>query len=36
MIGDPGCSERLITINVNGLQRRVDVMKQETLAWTLR
>jgi aerobic-type carbon monoxide dehydrogenase small subunit (CoxS/CutS family) len=27
---------RLITINVNGLQRRADVMKQETLAWTLR
>src|ERR1017187_8971687 len=25
--------ERLITINVNGQQRRVDVMKQETLAW---
>ena len=29
-------SERLITLNVNGQQRRVDVMKQETLAWTLR
>jgi aerobic-type carbon monoxide dehydrogenase small subunit (CoxS/CutS family) len=28
--------ERLLTINVNGQQRRVDVMKQETLAWTLR
>lgn len=28
--------ERLITINVNGKPRRVDVMKQETLAWTLR
>ena len=28
--------ERLITINVNGQQRHVDVMKQETLAWTLR
>ena len=28
--------ERLITLNVNGQQRRVDVMKQETLAWTLR
>ncbi len=28
--------DRLITINVNGMQRRVDVMKQETLAWTLR
>lgn len=31
-----GSGERLITINVNGKQRRVDVMKQETLAWTLR
>jgi aerobic-type carbon monoxide dehydrogenase small subunit (CoxS/CutS family) len=31
-----GDAERLITINVNGQQRRVDVMKQETLAWTLR
>jgi aerobic-type carbon monoxide dehydrogenase small subunit (CoxS/CutS family) len=28
--------ERLITLNINGQQRRVDVMKQETLAWTLR
>ena len=28
--------ERLLTINVNGQLRRVDVMKQETLAWTLR
>jgi aerobic-type carbon monoxide dehydrogenase small subunit (CoxS/CutS family) len=28
--------ERLITLNVNGQLRRVDVMKQETLAWTLR
>jgi aerobic-type carbon monoxide dehydrogenase small subunit (CoxS/CutS family) len=28
--------ERLITINVNGKPRRVDAMKQETLAWTLR
>lgn len=27
---------RLLTINVNGLERRADVMKQETLAWTLR
>jgi len=27
---------RLITIDVNGQQRRADVMKQETLAWTLR
>ena len=31
-----GAGERLITIDVNGQQRRVDVMKQETLAWTLR
>ena len=31
-----GVPERLITINVNGQQRRVDAMKQETLAWTLR
>jgi aerobic-type carbon monoxide dehydrogenase small subunit (CoxS/CutS family) len=31
-----GTAERLITINVNDQQRRVDVMKQETLAWTLR
>jgi aerobic-type carbon monoxide dehydrogenase small subunit (CoxS/CutS family) len=29
-------AERLITISVNGQQRRVDVLKQETLAWTLR
>jgi aerobic-type carbon monoxide dehydrogenase small subunit (CoxS/CutS family) len=28
--------ERLISLNVNGQQRRVDVMKQETLSWTLR
>ena len=32
--GGPGA--RLITVNVNGQRRRVDVMKQETLAWTLR
>src|SRR5476649_257581 len=32
----PGAVERLITLNVNGQQRRVDVMKQETLASTLR
>lgn len=32
----PGLGERLITLNVNGQQRPVDVMKQETLAWTLR
>jgi aerobic-type carbon monoxide dehydrogenase small subunit (CoxS/CutS family) len=28
--------DRLITINVNGVNRHADVMKQETLAWTLR
>jgi aerobic-type carbon monoxide dehydrogenase small subunit (CoxS/CutS family) len=28
--------DRLLTINVNGQLRRADVMKQETLAWTLR
>jgi aerobic-type carbon monoxide dehydrogenase small subunit (CoxS/CutS family) len=32
----PGSVERLITLTVNGQQRRVDVMKQETLATTLR
>jgi len=31
-----GTVERLITLNVNGQARRVDVMKQETLAMTLR
>src|SRR5580704_6859983 len=31
-----GVNERLLTLNVNGQQRRVDVMKQETLAATLR
>jgi len=31
-----GAVERLITLNVNGRPRRVDVMKQETLAMTLR
>jgi aerobic-type carbon monoxide dehydrogenase small subunit (CoxS/CutS family) len=31
-----GAGERLITLNVNGQLRRVDVLKQETLAWTLR
>jgi carbon-monoxide dehydrogenase small subunit/xanthine dehydrogenase YagT iron-sulfur-binding subunit len=34
--GAGGAGERLITLNVNGQRRRVDVMKQETLAWTLR
>ena len=32
----PGAVERLITLNVNVQARRVDVMKQETLAMTLR
>src|SRR6202140_390899 len=32
----PGSVERLLTLTVNGQQRRVDVMKQETLAMTLR
>ena len=32
----PGAVERLMTLNVNGQMRRVDVMKQETLATTLR
>src|SRR3982074_583270 len=31
-----GSVERLITLNVNGQERHVDVMKQETLAMTLR
>jgi aerobic-type carbon monoxide dehydrogenase small subunit (CoxS/CutS family) len=31
-----GSVERLITLNVNGQARRVDVIKQETLATTLR
>lgn len=36
-LGQAGVTgDRLITINVNGQQRRVDAMKQETLAWTLR
>src|ERR1700680_3917933 len=34
--GAAGSVERLITLDVNGQQRRVDVMKQETLAMTLR
>lgn len=32
----PGAVERLVTLRVNGQDRRVDVMKQETLATTLR
>ena len=31
-----GAVERLVTLEVNGQQRRVDVVKQETLAMTLR
>ena len=31
-----GSAERLITLRVNGQDRRVDVLKQETLATTLR
>ncbi len=31
-----GSVEQLVTLNVNGQQRRVDVLKQETLAMTLR
>src|SRR4029077_1065941 len=34
--GGFGSVERLITLTVNGQERRVDVMKQETLAMTLR
>src|SRR4029079_848236 len=36
LLAQAGVSERLITLNVNGQQRRVDVNQQETLAWTLR
>jgi len=32
----PGTVERLVTLTVNGQQRRVDVLPQETLAMTLR
>src|SRR5690242_14000571 len=32
----PGSVERLMTLNVNGQMRRVDVMKPETLAMSLR
>jgi aerobic-type carbon monoxide dehydrogenase small subunit (CoxS/CutS family) len=32
----PGAVERLMTLKVNGQERRVDVLKQETLAMTLR
>ncbi len=36
MLAQTGLGERLLTLNVNGQQRRVDVNKQETLAYTLR
>jgi aerobic-type carbon monoxide dehydrogenase small subunit (CoxS/CutS family) len=36
VLGSSGFGDRLISLNVNGQQRRVDVVKQETLAWTLR
>jgi aerobic-type carbon monoxide dehydrogenase small subunit (CoxS/CutS family) len=35
-LAQAGAGERLLTLNVNGQQRRVDVNRQETLAWTLR
>ena len=35
-VANAGGVERLITLNVNGRERRVDVMPQETLAMTLR
>jgi aerobic-type carbon monoxide dehydrogenase small subunit (CoxS/CutS family) len=34
--GMAGSVERLITLDINGQQRRVDVLKNETLAMTLR
>ncbi len=34
--GALGAVERLVTLTVNGQKRRVDIMKQETLAMTLR
>lgn len=34
--GAPGTVERLVSLNVNGRVRRVDVLPQETLAMTLR
>jgi len=36
LLGQGGSADRLLTLNVNGQHRRVDVMKHETLAWTLR
>ena len=37
VLGQPaGAVERLVTLTVNGQQRRVDILPQETLAMTLR
>ena len=36
MLSAQGAVERLVTLNINGQERRVDVPKQETLAMTLR
>src|SRR5262249_5254590 len=36
VLAQAGVSERLLTLNINGQPRRVDVSPQETLAWTLR
>jgi len=36
VLAQTGVGDRLITLNINGQQRRVDVSKQETLAHTLR
>ncbi len=36
LFAQSAAGERLITINVNSVNRHADVMKQETLAWTLR
>jgi aerobic-type carbon monoxide dehydrogenase small subunit (CoxS/CutS family) len=36
MLSAQGAVERLVTLSINGQQRRVDVPKQETLAMTLR
>src|SRR5262245_65134058 len=36
VLAQAGVGERLLTLNVNGQERRVDVNRQETLAWTLR
>jgi aerobic-type carbon monoxide dehydrogenase small subunit (CoxS/CutS family) len=35
-VSAPGSVERLVTLTINGQQRHVDVMKQETLLATLR